>query len=165
VETCKQQSWKDLQIHSLQIRDRLSAIQLRIIRRKENRHELGHVPQLFVMLLWHRFRLGGDFSHIRNDPRTGSHLKAIGVPLPHPLCPSPHRGCPILCGSHNPPTYPADCAAKGGYTRFQPLTHESSPRGGYTNFQPSHFERSIKFWHAQRTAQVLWRWRPPFHHL
>jgi hypothetical protein len=47
VKGCKQQSWKDLQARHQQIRNRLSAAQVRIIGRGENRHDLGHVPQLF----------------------------------------------------------------------------------------------------------------------
>jgi hypothetical protein len=49
VERCKQQSWKDLQARYRQIRNRLSAVQLRIIRPSKNRRDLGHVPQLFSL--------------------------------------------------------------------------------------------------------------------
>jgi hypothetical protein len=47
VKGCKQQSWNDLQVRHQQIRNRLSAAQVRVISRSENRRDLGHVPQLF----------------------------------------------------------------------------------------------------------------------
>jgi hypothetical protein len=47
VKGCKQQSWKELQARHQQIRNRLSAAQVRIISPGGNRCDLGHVPQLF----------------------------------------------------------------------------------------------------------------------
>ena len=42
--------WRDLQARLQPIRNRLSAAQARFITPEENRHDLGHVPQLFFAI-------------------------------------------------------------------------------------------------------------------
>jgi hypothetical protein len=157
---------------------------VRVISPNENRRELGHVPQLF-----RRARVAPG-----RRP----------FPIDFAFCPSPHRGCPILCDPRLCLTYSADSRRKGWGTRTSTLTFIPNTKCGFTNFQPSHSSltqnvgapsfaahqsvmsarpaHSRKGWvykistphappsirillHAQRTAQVLWRWRPPFHHL
>jgi hypothetical protein len=91
VKRCKQQNWKDLQARHQQVRDQLSAHQLRIIRRGENRRELGHVPQLFL--------------HASVVPKVAPPFRLVS--LPHDTV-----GAPFLCGPHFRPTYLTDCRCR-----------------------------------------------------
>jgi hypothetical protein len=53
VKGCKQQSWKDLQARHQQIRNRLSADQVRIISPSEIAAILDMYRNFFAMLVWH----------------------------------------------------------------------------------------------------------------
>jgi hypothetical protein len=79
VKKCKQQSRKDLQARHQQIRNRLSAAQVRFISPGENRRDLGHVPQLFFALFRGKQALLCDVWAEVADP-------------PIDFCPSPYRG-------------------------------------------------------------------------